>query len=615
MTNLNGGVLDGVRRITGRVRDLVIDGTLPGVPLGFRLRGATSVGPPAAGTWRRGDIVPDRQGALWTCVTAGTPGKWQPAGGIAVVPPAAGTAADAAAIASAVTAAGANGTVCFPPGTYTADSLAPLNGQTWYGPATIQRPSGSTNSVITATGLTGFTMRGLTVDGNSGNSSATTNAAVYLINSAWCRLEGVTVQNTPSANAGIILRGAVRCIIDACQLTSCGYGILLGLNHGDNYNCYGNIIRGCTIDTTVNDAIFLSENLGSTGSVSVTGSVIGTVVTGCVVRNFGDCGIEVGSGTVYTEVSGCTFDGISNGNGNNGILFRDSANSSVTGCTVSNLTKAGSTGVYMVNLNGSNSHISVNSVDVTNCGYGYIVQGGTSGSNIGTAALDIAFNGGVIDGAAINGINLVNVNGFSVTGTQVYASSQQGIAVGKFSTASSGCTDGTITGARVFNSGQGATGQAGIILFQSTADVSITGCRIGDNQGAGATQAYGVRVFDSTVTNVTVSECDLTNGGLTANLASAAASSSGIRAFRNLGFNPQGMQSVTLSGTSPATYTAGITPEVLYLNGGSSVSLAKNSLALPYNSASGSAYPLEPGESVVISWSVSAPNFSRSDRK
>lgn len=453
-------------------------------------------------------------------------------------------ATDAANIATAVTAAGTNGAIYFPYGTYVADSLAPLSGQTWYGPATIQRPNSSTNSVITATGISNFTMRDLTVDGNRSNSTASSNAAIYLINTTWTRIQGITVQNTPSTNAGIILRGSVRGLVADCQLTNVGYAVLIGLNHGDSYSCYGSEIRGCTIDTTDNDAIFLSENLGSTTGISVTGSVIGTVVTGCTVRNFGDCGIEVGSGTVYTQVSGCTFVGISNGSGNNGVLFRDSAHGSVTGCTVSNLTKTGSTGVYCVNLNSTNSFIDITDVNVYNTGYGYIAVGGTSPTSLGTSANNITISGGTINSTGLDGIHLNNVAGFAVTGTTVYAAGNQGISLGKFSTSGSSATDGTITGCRIFNSSQTTTGDSGIIAFQSSSDITITGCRIGDNQGT-KTQAYGIRLFDTTVSNVTISNTDLTNGGTTSNFASAPAMGSGIQVLNCIGISPASLPNVT----------------------------------------------------------------------
>ena len=72
MATGNSGALDGIRRIAGKFRDLAVDGGLPGAPLGFRMRGATTSGPPQTGTWKAGDQVPDRNGTVWTCVTAGT---------------------------------------------------------------------------------------------------------------------------------------------------------------------------------------------------------------------------------------------------------------------------------------------------------------------------------------------------------------------------------------------------------------------------------------------------------------------------------------------------------------------------------------------------------------
>lgn len=80
MPNVNGGVLDGVRRIGARVRDLVVDGGMPGAPLGFRIRGATQSGPPASGTWKAGDETHDRAGNIWICTAAGTPGAWTQSG-------------------------------------------------------------------------------------------------------------------------------------------------------------------------------------------------------------------------------------------------------------------------------------------------------------------------------------------------------------------------------------------------------------------------------------------------------------------------------------------------------------------------------------------------------
>jgi hypothetical protein len=76
MPNINTGILDGVRRIGAKFRELTIDGGIPGAPLGMRIRGATTSGPPTTGSWRAGDEVSDRTGIQWTCTVSGTPGTW-----------------------------------------------------------------------------------------------------------------------------------------------------------------------------------------------------------------------------------------------------------------------------------------------------------------------------------------------------------------------------------------------------------------------------------------------------------------------------------------------------------------------------------------------------------
>jgi hypothetical protein len=80
MANTNNGVLDGVRRIGAKIRELTIDGGLPGAPLGFRLRGATTAGHPATGMWKTGDETRDRNGIIWICTAGGSPGTWTQSG-------------------------------------------------------------------------------------------------------------------------------------------------------------------------------------------------------------------------------------------------------------------------------------------------------------------------------------------------------------------------------------------------------------------------------------------------------------------------------------------------------------------------------------------------------
>ena len=131
MTTGNNGALDGARRITGKFRDLTVDGGLPGAPLGFRMRGATVYGPPQTGTWRPGDQATAQNGTIWICTAGGTPGTWAQAGAarwISVLDYGAdpsGKSDSTAAIQDALTAATAAGDGVFmPAGTYA--TSAPL---------------------------------------------------------------------------------------------------------------------------------------------------------------------------------------------------------------------------------------------------------------------------------------------------------------------------------------------------------------------------------------------------------------------------------------------------------------------------------------------------------
>jgi len=84
VTSINGGVLDGVRRIGAAVRSLSITGGISGAPLGVRLFGANASGAPKTGTWKAGDMVPDRTGVIWICTAGGTPGTWTSAAALAL---------------------------------------------------------------------------------------------------------------------------------------------------------------------------------------------------------------------------------------------------------------------------------------------------------------------------------------------------------------------------------------------------------------------------------------------------------------------------------------------------------------------------------------------------
>jgi hypothetical protein len=45
--------------------------------------GATGGGAPLSGTWKQGDVITDRTGLIWMCISPGSPGTWQPVTGMA----------------------------------------------------------------------------------------------------------------------------------------------------------------------------------------------------------------------------------------------------------------------------------------------------------------------------------------------------------------------------------------------------------------------------------------------------------------------------------------------------------------------------------------------------
>jgi hypothetical protein len=77
--------------------------------------------------------------------------------------------------------------------------------------------------------------------------------------------------------------------------------------------------------------------------------------------------------------------------------------------------------------------------------------------------------------------------------------------------------------------------------------------------------------------------------------------------IRNTGYNPQGVASITVT-ASPFTYTAGATPETVYISGGTVSVVAKNSITL--FTATNCNVNLEPGEAVTVTYSA-APTMNK----
>lgn len=590
-------------------------------------------------------------------------------GAVVVAAPTGVEATDEASIAAAITAAGVGGRILFRPGTYVGDSITPLADQKWaaYGQTVLQRPPSSAGSVVTGTGLDGFELTGLTFDGARATSPATSSPLVLIIDAVRPRVTDCEFRNTPVTNAGLILRGTVSGLVQGCRFYDCGYHLLIGLNLGDPYECRDNLVEGNVFDTSDWNSVFCTENLGSnsfsttiaaasdgqtlpqatitvasasglppagrvriggyggpviayTGKTSTTltgctvvsgagtlatgqavqiavqGLVQNTVFSGNTSRAYGDCGIESGSGAVGTTISGNTFWGSSQSN--QSILFRDARDCSATGNTCAGNTKTNAgVGIYLFNLNGTTERISLS---------GNKIFGNAYCGILAENARDVTISGGQVSDGTRLGIRLRNTVGAELTGVAVLRNGEAGVELGQAGT--NAVTDAVVTGCRIMDNNQSAAGSgAGLLLFGATTGV-ISGNRIGDRQAV-KTQVYGIRIFDAAV-SADITGNDL-RGNATAGIQNFGAATD-VRIIRNRGYNPQGIASVT-PGASPWTYTCGVTPEVVYLSGTSGTSLTKNGFGLGYSSTSGGAYPLEPGEQVVVTYTA-APTV-RVDRK
>jgi Right handed beta helix region len=210
-------------------------------------------------------------------------------------------------------------------------------------------------------------------------------------------------------------------------------------------------------------------------------------------------------------------------------------------------------------------------------------------------------SGNVVTGAQDFGIRVVpfasgsQLDAISITGNTVSGSSSGGIGVVGSGTASN------ITIADNVLNNNGATvvtayRQAGIAIGASTTGLNIHNNRAYDN-GTG-TQKYGLGIN----AGVTITG-NIQGNDFTGNATAAVLNSGTLTAWvsGNKGYNPLGAAAVTPA-ASPWTYTAGNTPEVLYLTGGTVSAVAKNSITLA--AATPATVTLDPGETVTVTYSV-----------
>ena len=201
-----------------------------------------------------------------------------------------------------------------------------------------------------------------------------------------------------------------------------------------------------------------------------------------------------------------------------------------------------------------------------------------------------------------SGASLV-LDGMTINGGAVYGHGAAGILLD----GTSGFKNLTINNVKISGNAQTtvtATLKTGISVGAPVARLTMHGNDIYD--GGSGKQLYAMIVNAVAVTLANISANNLAANATGAiNLASGGTIAGWI--MDNAGYNPIGASSVSPTG-SPMTYTAGATPETLYISGGTVSAIVKNSVTLA--SATGFQVQLDPGEAVVVTYSV-APTMTK----
>jgi hypothetical protein len=313
MATGNNGLLDGVRRIGGKFRDLTIDGGLPGAPLGFRIRGATKSGPPVTGTWKAGDQVPDRSGTVWTCVTGGTGHAAAWAGSLTGLAPSgdATGAKDLAAITGLLNLAGR---ASLQAGQfYINGALAPVSGTTLNGAgpdATIVSQVSTTANGITisATTVANIKITDLRLNGPGSGSGIGLTAVA---NGGANPVTGLVLDNLivyEFGSHGVYTQNTVQSRISGIQaVNNLGRGIWGNEGTSTTWiNCYAN--------TNPDERGYYFQSMLYSAAIGCAsdGNAIGYEADGCDSFTFVSCGAEgtaagsSGLDGTSIKINGCT---------------------------------------------------------------------------------------------------------------------------------------------------------------------------------------------------------------------------------------------------------------------------------------------------------------------
>lgn len=494
--------------------------------------------------------------------------------------------------AAIVAASAVRGKVFIKAGTYTINAaIVPLSNVMIQGEgnATILAGSGSQFSIMqnlatSGSPTTDIEICDLKIDGTNVSFTSLSPAikGIYLQYSKRLKIHGVYVYNTWATGIGTDF--LVDTQIDRCITESCGVrGVAAGMGTGCN---------GIGIGT----GAYAIEDW---------------IVSNCIAVNCGNNGLMLEDQFQTTRSAGNMFANcLAVGNK---FGYRNSGSSY---CTFANCWALNSTneGFYVTTGDIGNIATAFNpqSIKFTDC----VAKGnGTAGSNDGFLVTDGRPDGTLFDiefsnctalGNTLAGFEIKNINKVTLDDCKAYTNSSHGALI--YSTSSAAPANKiTVNGGKYYNNSQSNAGLSDGIRIGTSGSGTMDSSSVADvicfdDQGT-KTQRYGVSIAGTNSTNVTINSCLLLNNR---NAAFNTGANTGISIRNCLGWNPIGQATITVT-ASPFTYTAGNSPEDVFINGGTVSSIVKGSTTLA--SASPSVVHLEPNQAVVVTYS-SAPTMA-----
>lgn len=218
--------------------------------------------------------------------------------------------------------------------------------------------------------------------------------------------------------------------------------------------------------------------------------------------------------------------------------------------------------------------------------------------------LDNCWSGSMVDG---RGIVIQDVKTCAIRGGIVIQNGKDGILIDNL------CEDILLDGVTVTGNSKANPGNFhGIVVISGAQNIRIINCRSGptvnttDGITKDDTQGFGCVVSGPGTTHYEIINNDF-RGNLSNQLVDSGGYGGMRRVLNNIGHNPVGQEGIT-PGISPYTYTAGASPEDIYIRGGS-VSDIKVMGATVFVSTDKMVH-LEPGQSMTITYS-SAPTMTK----